>query len=647
MANILGIGKSALAAAQLGVATTGHNISNASTPGYSRQVLTQGATIANGTASGFVGSGTEVLSIKRVYSDFLASQVNNSQSTEQALANYSSQLQQINNMLADPTSGLAPALQDFFAGIQNLASNPASNASRQSMLSSAESLATQFQSMSQQLSDMSASVNAQVTSSVTTINSYAQQLATLNNAIARAQAGNSSKPANDLLDQRDQLISDLSKEIKVSVVKQGDDYNVFIGTGQPLVVGSTPYTLVATPATSDISRTVVGYQTNGTVVPLAESSLQGGKLGGLLEFRSASLDAAQNAMGRIAIGLATTFNAQHQLGQDQNGALGGAFFTAGTPIINPSTINTGTMQLSATISNVGALTTSNYQVKYIGPGNYQVTRILDGAVTTAAALPVTIDGVDFDVASGTPNPGDTFLVKPTAGGAAAFNVLIHDTAKIAAAAPIRTTMATANTGSGVISPGSVDSTYVPASLSPAVTMTYDATANELSGFPAASPVTVTSNGVATVFAAGTPVTYTDGATISFDGVSFTISGTPADGDTFTVGQNTNGVGDNRNALLLAGLQSSSTLGNGTMNFQAAYGQFVNTIGNKTHELEVTQAAAARLTADAIEAQQSDSGVNLDEEAANLLRYQQAYQAAGKVMQTASTLFDTLLSIGGR
>lgn len=645
MANILSIGKSGLQAAQLGVATTGHNITNAATPGYSRQVMAQGAQIANGINAGFVGSGTEVLSIRRVFNEFLAVQVTNAQSSENALSNYYTQIKQINNMLADATTGLSPAMQDFFGGVQNLASNPASNATRQSMLSSAETLANQFQSMSAQLSDMNTNVNNQIRDSVTTINSYATQIATLNNTIARAQGGNDGKPANDLLDQRDQLISDLSKEIKVSVVKQGDDYNVFIGNGQPLVVGGTPYNLAATPSPTDIGRTTISYQSNGTTFTLAENSLQGGKLGGLIDFRSTTLDAAQNAIGRIAIGLATTFNAQHMLGQDQNGAMGGQFFSVGTPVVNPATTNTGTMQVSASISNVNALTTSNYQVKYLGPGNFQVTRISDGAITSTAALPITIDGVDFNIASGAPNVGDTFLVKPTAGGAAAMDVLVHDTAKIAAAAPIRTNSTATNAGSGVISAGSVNASYTAASVSPAVTMTYNAGTNQLTGFPALAPVTVTSGGVSTVYAAGAPVPYTDGATISFSGVSFTISGVPANGDTFAVGQNTNGLGDNRNALLLAGLQTATTLGNGTMNFQAAYGQFVNTVGNKAHELEVTKSAAEKLTSDAIEAQQADSGVNLDEEAANLMRYQQAYQAAGKVMQTAATLFDTLLSIG--
>ncbi|OWW18799.1 hypothetical protein AYR66_04385 [Noviherbaspirillum denitrificans] len=205
---------------------------------------------------------------------------------------------------------------------------------------------------------------------------------------------------------------------------------------------------------------------------------------------------------------------------------------------------------------------------------------------------------------------------------------------------------TTNTGTGKISAGSVSTGFVPATVTPSVTLNYNAATNELTGFPAALPVNVTSGGVTTTFAAGTPVTYTAGATISFGNVSFSISGTPANNDQFTIGRNTTGVGDNRNALLLGALQTSNTLGNGSITFQGAYGQMVSQIGNKTHELEVSSKAETKMLEQAMQAQQAESGVNLDEEAANLMRYQQAYQAAAKVMQTAGQLFDLLLTLGG-
>ncbi|HEY8099840.1 MAG TPA: flagellar hook-associated protein FlgK [Burkholderiaceae bacterium] len=747
MTSILTIGQTGLNAAQLGLATTGHNIANAATPGYSRQLVVQSTPIAQNVGVAFAGNGTTVSEIKRAYNDFLAAQVNTAQTSQGQLGTYYTQMQQINNMFADTTSGLSPTLQNFFSTIQNVAADPTSTSSRQTMLAAANTLASKFQSMDGQLSDIRQGVNEQITTTIGSINTYATQIANLNQAISDAQLGNNLKPANDLLDQRDQVLSDLSKQVQVSVVKQGDAYNIFIGNGQPLVINNQSFSLVAAPSTTDLSRLEVGYVQNGTTIPLGENNISGGTLGGLFDFRSQSLDPAQNAVGRIAIGLADTFNAQHELGQDQNGALGGAFFNVGAPTVTPSTINTGTGVFSAVVSNVAGLTTSDYSVKYDGT-NYIVTQLSDNTIissTTLAAAQIATAAKGFNLSlSGSPAAGDTYLIKPTAAGATGFNVAITDTSKIAVAAPIRTATVATNSGSGLISPGAVtgpisistganagstgqitgvaaDASYTAATLTPAVTLTYHTGApNNLTGFPATMPVTVTSGGVTTTFAAGSPVTYTAGATVSFGGVSFvlsgtpvnndtytlsrfastpastltytsatnmlsgfpatapvtvtsngvtqvyqagatvpytagatisysgisfTLSGTPANNDQFTVGPNPNGTGDNRNALLLGALQTANTMVNGTSSYQSAYGQMVNTVGNKTRELEVTSTAASALVTSAIQSEQAVSGVNLDEEATNLMKYQQAYQASGKVMQTASKMFDVLLTLG--
>lgn len=559
--SILSIGQSALAAAQVGLSTTGHNIANAATPGYNRQVAVQGAAQAQSYGFGFMGQGTEISTVKRIYSEFLGAQVNTAQSTKSALDSYSTQIQRIDNMLGDPTSGLSPALQGFFSGMQEMASNPSSIPSRQAALSSAETLASRFQSMAGRLQEIEQGVNSQVTSSVNVINSYAQQIAKLNDAISLAQ-GASGKPPNDLLDQRDQLVLDLNKEIKTTVVKQGDGgYNIFIGSGQPLVVGVKTFGLTTAVLPSDPQKLEVAYQTAGGNVIVGANSLGGGKLGGLLEFRSKTLEPAQKSLDDLAIGLATTFNAQHRLGQDLDGNLGGDFFT---------------------------------------------------------------------VTAGT--------------GAAGFAVAIGDPRQIAAAAPVRTAVATGNTGSGAISPSTVDSNYTTPISAP-VTLAYDGLADVFNVSPATA-VTVTVAGTpptTSTIASGDPVPYTPGATLSFGGISFVISGAPADTDTFTVGPNTGGVGDNRNALLLTGLQTANAMG-GT-SYQGAYSQLVSEIGNKSRELQVTGTAAGLLLSEATTSLQNESGVNLDEEATNLLRYQQAYQAAGKVMQIASQMFDVLLSLG--
>jgi len=237
--SILSIGQSAIAAAQAGLNTTGQHIANASTPGYSRQVVIQGAAQPQNFGFGFMGQGTQVSTIQRVYNEYLGVQVQSAQASKSGLDSYYTQIKQINNMLADPTAGLSPSLQDFFSGIQTLASNPSNISARQATLSSADALTGRFQSLAGQLNEISQGVNSQTQSSVNAINSYARQIAQLNDSIGKVQSA-AGQPPNDLLDQRDQLVLDLNKQIKATVVKQGDgSYNVFIGNGQPLVVGTT------------------------------------------------------------------------------------------------------------------------------------------------------------------------------------------------------------------------------------------------------------------------------------------------------------------------------------------------------------------------------------------------------------------------
>ncbi|MCL5060386.1 MAG: flagellar hook-associated protein FlgK, partial [Candidatus Thermoplasmatota archaeon] len=287
--------------------------------------------------------------------------------------------------------------------------------------------------------------------------------------------------------------------------------------------------------------------------------------------------------------------------------------------------------VTASIGDANALTTSDYRLRYDG-ANYTLTRLSDNTATTFSALPQTVDGVELSLLSGAPNPGDSFLVRPTVNGASGFDVAIGDPRLIAAAAPIRTAATTGNTGSGVISAGSVNTPPPPDARSMhSTTITFtSATTFDVTGTGTGNP---------------TGVTYTPGETITYNGWSTAISGAPAPGDSFTVDANTGGVGDNRNALLLGALQTANTLNGGTATYQGAYSQMVGQIGNKTRELEVTGSAAGKLLSEATFSLQNESGVNLDEEAANLLRYQQAYQAAGKVMQIASEMFDTLLSLG--
>lgn len=642
--NILGIGQSALAAAQIGISTTGHNIANAATPGYNRQTVTQEASLAQNFGFGYIGQGTQVTGIQRMYSDFLSNQVTSAQTSKGEIDSYLSQVSQIDNLLSDASAGLSPAIQSYFTGLQQVNSAPNDPAARQTAMSSAQITVERFQSLSGQLTQIGDGVNAQIASSVSAINSYAGQIAKLNDLIGRETSGSGAQP-NDLLDQRDNLISELNKQVKTTVVKQdAGNYSVYIGNGQPLVVGTKATTLQPTGNPEDLSRLEVGFVNGGKTTMLAESGITGGTLGGLFSFRKNTLVPAQNQLGQIATSFAYAMNKQNSLGQDQSGNPGTALFAIGAPVTTPNANNKSTSQINTAVVDGSAITASNYKVAYDGT-NYTITRLSDGFSSSAPTLPHTVDGLNFSLQTAAPAAGDTFFVQPTVKGAEQLKLLQTSTSQLAVALPIRTAANIDNVGTATIGADSVDATYAGAPLGGPVQFQYDAVTAK--GFTVTPPqkVSVSVNGVSTTYPSGTPVPYTDGAKISIGGASFVISGKVLQDNTFTVGPNLNGSGDNRNGLAMAQLQLSTTTTSLKASFQGVFAQLVSTVGNKTSELRVTSQAEGSALASAVSAQQSESGVNLDEEAANLLRYQQAYQAAGKLMQTTSSLFDILLNLG--
>lgn len=633
---ILNVGITGLNAAQMGILTTSHNIANASTTGYNRQQIVQTTNTPVFTGAGYLGQGTNVETIRRLYSKFQSEQLQAAQSGAAEMDSYLTQINQIDNMLADTSAGLSPALSSFFGGVQEMTANPASIPARQAMLSSSQALLARFQAIDQRMREIRSGVNAQITSEVTVINSYAKQIAELNQRIILTQANGGNQPANDLLDQRDQLVADLNKEIRATTITQSDGtYSVFIGNGQPLVVGTINYSLQALPAPDDPERTVVALQSpSGGTIYMPESMITGGTLGGLIAFRSESLDTAQNALGRIALTLAQNFNDQHQLGQDLNGVLGGLYFdlSLAGPTVRANANNAvPTQQPSVVISNVGNLTTSDYRLSFDG-ANYTLQRLSDNVTQTFAALPQTVDGITINVGTWTPVAGDRFLIEPTRAGAANVAMAITDPRAIAAAAPIRTSPSLANTGTGSISAGTVNpSLPLDVNLQQTVTIT----------FTSATTFNVTGTGT------GLPaigLVYTPGANISYNGWTIQIGGAPAAGDVFVVERNSSGVSDNRNGVLLGALQTKNTMEGGTSTYQSAYSAIVAAIGNKAREVKVTGEAQQSLLEQAQIARDQTSGVNLDEEAANLLRYQQAYQAAAKMIDVASRLFDEIIAL---
>lgn len=626
---------SGMNSAQYGLATTQHNISNANTPGFTRQETVVTSRPGSQFGGGFIGQGVDVTGVKRIYDQFLSTQVLQEQSQATYLTSYYTAIKQIDNLVADPTAGAAPAMRDFFAATNGVSNSPESIPARQTMLSNAQFAVNRFQAIDQRLTDITNGLNGQLTSSVDLVNSYAKQIAVLNGNIKRAVASGNGVQPNDLLDQRDQLVTQLNQEVKATTLKMPDGtMNVFVGSGQTLVVDEQSMSLKVVQSANDPSKMDVAYQTNNSTVVMQQSSLQGGNIGAYLGFRDQTLEPMRNELGRVALSLAMTVNQQNQAGLDLRGQPGGNIFNAAAPRVNTGALNQGTATVTASIADLGAITTSDYQLKVVGGGNYTMVRLSDNFVTNItppAVMPQTIDGVTINITPGEV-AGDSFLIRPTANAARDIAVMTSDPAAIAAAAPIRGTGALTNLGTGVIGAGTVN---MPLPLNPnlqaPVTITFD------------SATTYTVTGAVPAVVGSQP--YVAGANITYNGWTTQITGAPSINDTFTVSANTNATGDSRNALLMANLQTTGVLDGGTTGVQAAYSQLVGRVGAKTNELAVTSVAQTNMLAESVKQQQSVSGVNLDEEAANLLRFQRAYEAAAKALQVSNTMFDALLALG--
>ncbi len=633
MADLLSTSISGLMAFQRALDTTSHNISNANTPGYSRQLTEFMTRNAQQSGSGWVGNGVDVSTVKRAYDDFLAGQTRSASSTFHQFETYATQASRVSNLLGNTSTGLNASLQNFINAFQAVADTPTSTPARQTLLSQAETLMQRLQSYDESLRGFDAQVNSHIKKSADSITSLARGIARLNQEIVSAQ-GRSGQPPNDLLDQRDRLIDELGTHVNVNVVKQSDGaLNVFVGNGQPLVVGQTAGQVVAIDDAYEPGRSVLAFRTATSTVDITRS-LNGGTLGGMLQFRSEMLDPARNALGRLAAGLAEVVNEQHHAGMDLNGQLGGDFFATGPARVLSHAANTGTGSVAAQriTGAAGDLTNSNYVMQLTG-GGWQLSRADTGAVVTmtgtgTAADPFIADGMEIVVAPGAV-PGDRFLIKPTAEAASGMELLITNPAHVAAAAPITTGRGAGNLGSATISAGEViDASNANLRAPRTITFT-SATQYQISGDP-------------------TVYTYTPGANIDANGWRVQINGTPAAGDTFTVSDNVGGTGDNRNALRLAAVLNQPVLDGGTTSLSAAVGQFIGDVGVKTNQALVSAAAQKAVFEESADALSSVSGVNLDEEAANLVRYQQAYMAASQMIRVADTLFQSVLqAVSGR
>lgn len=703
MADLLNIGLSGLAANKTSLTVTGHNISNVNTPGFSRQDTVQATRVPQFSGSGYIGSGTTLVDIRRSYSEFLSTQLRSSTALNSDVKSYKSQIEQLDSLLAGNTTGITPSLQQFFSSLQTAAEDPANIPARQLVLSEAEGLARRFNTIYDRLASQNEFINKQMQVTTEQINRLAGSIGQLNDAIAVA-AANGAAP-NDLLDAREEAVRQLSTYIGVTVVPQDDNtYNLFIGSGQPLVVGNTVSKLEAVIGRGDPTRFEIDF-VSGSSRQAVTTQLSGGELGGLIRYREEVLDATLNSVGRLAIAMNSEINAQLGQGLDLKGNVGVALFNNLNDAqladlrARPYADNISSVDASVSIRDSQLLTASDYRLEYDGvsvPAGYTARRLSDNAVMTVSAdgaggLRLSDDnGVDQGITvnlTGTPNAGDRFLLQPTRRGAADISSVLDQPDQLAFAAPLRSQANLQNAGNGVIGQPNVTLVIDPASLPQqnfvsdplrlqnlqalgSIELHFNQATNQLVFVtpppPAGVSITITSV-PQTSSPAPAPITglnvtpgqsnnlsyaivVTSGGVTQSYTVEQTFSGRPVEGDRFSVGQNLSGVSDNRNALRLVDLQNAQVVGvssgpNGLVagvSFTDGYGDLVERVGTLTAQARIDDTATSAILKQATDNRDSLSAVNLDEEAANLIKFQQYYQASAQIIQVARSLFDTLI-----
>jgi len=646
MSALMSIGKTAMFASYAALQTTSNNISNANTVGYSRQQTQLADAAGQFTGSGFFGKGVDVTTVTRAYDKYLTTQAMGTASLAAADTARVDKLTQLENVFPIGSAGIGYAAGEFLNSFVDLSNDPSDSSARQVVLSQAQELAARFRAAGDQLSALQTGVTQDVTASVASVNALATQVAKLNAQIASLK-GTGQAP-NQLLDQRDQLISQIASTISVTTIPADDgSIGVFIGGGQSLVLGANANTIKAVPDSFDPAKVML-TMTEGSVNRLIPpDSLAGGSLAGLMKFQNEDLHAANDLLGQMAAAVSGAVNTQQSLGLDlgQPAGAGAPIFAVGAPRVLAASSNSGTATLSLSVDDASQLQASDYQLSFDG-SNYSLTRSIDQSVVagspfTPAALAagVQLDGVTLTLTGGTAASGDRFMLQPVAGAAQGMQAVLRAPQGIAAAAPFTGSVGVNNTGTATItSLTAVDPAYNGA-LSADITFT-SGTGNYTWTMSDAT----TGTGVWT---AGTP--------ISLNGFELNLDGVPKSGDTVSVVPTVSVATNNGNALAFARLGQASIVSAsgsgatsaGAMSITDAYASALANVGVRVQGGKTAASMSSAVASQAETARSNAAGVNLDEEAARLIQFQQSYQAAAKILQVAQAVFDTMLQVAAR
>ncbi|WP_223461308.1 MULTISPECIES: flagellar hook-associated protein FlgK [unclassified Pseudomonas] len=678
--SLLNIGMSGLSAGHNSLVTTGNNIANVDTAGYSRQQSVQSTKGSIQYGNVFIGTGTTLADVRRVYNTYLDSQLRTATSLNSEAASYNAQATPLDATLSDTNTGLTGVLQKFFTSMQGVATSATDDTSRQSVLTGAQALSSRFNSIAKQLNDQNTNLNGNLGDMADQVNKLSSKIATLNQKISELSTG--TNQPNDLLDSRNEAVRQLSELVGTQVVERGNSYDIYIGSGQPLVVGNTTNTLQTVPGKDDPSRMALQLNRGSSTIDVT-SVVSGGEIGGLLTYRKEVLDPSLNELGRVALVVADQINSQQAQGIDKNGDFGAAIFNNinSAALVSQRSIaaagnSAGSGNLDVTIKDTGKLTTSDYQVTFTSATDYTVKRS-DGTdmgafSTTTTPVPV-IDGFSLSLNGGALSAGDSFKVTPTRGAAASIQTVLSDPKKIAAAAPL--TGVTSANNTGTYTQPTLTSTidiYNPAAQAEMQTALKYSTPVKLvfgtasGGSQSYNMVDAKGNSIGTgnivpgqsntlnlkvgmVDASGAPVmdtSVTPAVQKTFT-VQTTVGATPASGESFTINLTGAASSDNRNAQALVGLQTRQTVDTGTaskgISLTDAYNKLVTNVGAKAAQGKSDSDATTAILDNAKGARDSNSGVDLDEETGNLVKYQQYYTASSQIIKAAQEIFTTLIN----
>ena len=631
-ASLLNIGSSSLAAAQGALTTVSHNIANVNTPGYSRQEAVLSTASGLYTGAGFFGRGVDLTTVRRQYDQFLTGAVQSAAALSAADSTRATGLEALDGIFSDSAQGIGASVDALFGAAGDLANRPSDLSVRQTFLARAGQLSQRIVGVGQQLADLTRAADGRLVQDASQVNVRLTDIRKLNEQIAQAQV--TGQPPNDLLDQRDAALQALNGLLAVHAVAQDDGtLSLFTASGAALLVGNQQARLDAAPDPADPSRSALRLTVGTTSQWLDAAALGGGSLAGTARLRDEDLAGALNQVGRIAQVIAGAVNSQQSLGVDMDGKAGAALFTVPGPVTVGRAGNSGTGSVSASVADASALQPSDYQVAWDGSA-YTITRLTDGQASTMATLPATVDGLAF-AGSGAPAAGDSWRVKPLAAAATGLAVRPLAPRQLATGFAAAVEVAAGNKG------GASASAFQVVRASADNTLPVTISFNN-------PPTTFNVSGLATGNLANVP--YTPGQQVpsapsDYNGWVLTFDGAPAAGDNFNIKPVTAPGSDNRNALALGALSSQGLVGGATIN--EAYAALLGDVGSRVQAGHEAADVSSQLQADVTSRQQNVAGVNLDEEAANLMRYQQAYQASARIIQASQTLFDALLSATGR